>query len=258
MNQIHPTAIISDSAKLGDNITVEPFTIIKENVEIGDGCFIGPNVVIYEGARLGRNIKIYQGAAVSHIPQHIKYAGEETLCIIGDNTVIHEFATVHRGTKETGKTEIGKNVLMMAYSHVAHDCRIGDRCILANAVQLGGFTELDEWVIVGGAVPVHQFCKIGKHAMIGTGSGVGKDVPPYVLAADYPIKYEGINIVGLRRRGFTSDQIETIKKVYHILYDSSLNVTQATEKIVSEFPGEPLANDIVDFIDRSKRGILGK
>ncbi len=258
MNQIHPTAIVSEKAKLGNNITIEAFTIVKDNVEIEDDCFIGPHVVIYEGARLGKNVKVYQGATISHIPQHMKYANEETLCFIGDNTVIHEFATVHRGTKDTGKTVLGKNVLMMAYSHVAHDCRIGDNCILANAAQLGGFTELDEWVIVGGVVPIHQFCKVGKHVMIGTGTAVNKDIPPFVLAADEPMKYEGLNVVGLKRRGFTPDQIEIIKNIYHILYDSQLNVTQAKEKILNELPNEPLAKDVLDFLERSNRGILGK
>jgi UDP-N-acetylglucosamine acyltransferase len=258
MNQIHPTAIVSEKAKLGNNITIDAFTIIKDNVEIEDDCFIGPHVVIYEGARLGKNVKVYQGATISHIPQHMKYANEETLCFIGENTVIHEFATVHRGTKDTGKTVVGKNVLMMAYSHVAHDCRIGDNCILANAAQLGGFTELDDWVIVGGVVPIHQFCKVGKHVMIGTGTAVNKDIPPFILAADEPMKYEGLNVVGLKRRGFTPEQIETVKNIYHILYDSQLNVTQAKEKILNELPDEPLAKEVLDFLERSNRGILGK
>jgi UDP-N-acetylglucosamine acyltransferase len=258
MNQIHTTAIVSEKAKLGENITIEPFTIIKDNVEIEDGCFIGPHVVIYEGARLSKNVIIYQGATISHIPQHMKYANEETFCFIGENTIIHEFATVHRGTKDTGKTVLGKNVLMMAYSHVAHDCRIGDNCILANAVQLGGFTELDDWVIVGGAVPIHQFCKVGKHAMIGTGTAVNKDIPPFVLAANEPLKYEGLNVVGLKRRGFTQIQIDTLKNIYHILYDSLLNVTQAKEKILEVLPNDPLAKEVLDFLERSNRGILGK
>ncbi|MCX6149212.1 MAG: acyl-ACP--UDP-N-acetylglucosamine O-acyltransferase [Ignavibacteriales bacterium] len=258
MNEIHPTAIINENAKLGDNIVVGPYTLINDNVTIDDGCHIGPHVVIYEGARIGKQVNIYQGASISHVPQHMKYNNEPTLCYVGDNTNIHEFATIHRGTVDTGKTVVGKNVLMMAYSHVAHDCRIGDNCIIANAAQLGGFTELDEWVIIGGSVPVHQFCKIGKHVMIGTGTGVGKDVPPFILAADEPLKYAGLNVVGLRRRGFTTEQLDSLKKVYHILYDSQLNVTQAKEKITNDFPNDPLAKEVLDFINRSHRGLLGK
>ncbi len=258
MNQIHPTALIDKNARLGDNIIVEPFAIINGNVEIGDDCVIGPGAVVYDGARIGNRVTIHQNASISHVPQHMKYNNEETFCYIGDDSTIHEFVTVHRGTVDTGKTTLGKNVLMMAYSHVAHDCRIGDNCIIANASQLGGFTELDEWVIVGGSVPIHQFTKIGKHVMIGAGCGIGKDIPPYILVADDPPKYGGLNSVGLRRRGFTAEQINTIKNIYKIMYDSNLNVSQASERILIEFPEEPFAKEILQFIEKSHRGIVGK
>lgn len=258
MNKIHPTALIDKNAKLGDNITVEPFAIINGNVEIGNDCFIGPGVIIYDGARIGNRVKIYQGASISHVPQHMKYNNEETFCFVGDDSTIHEFATIHRGTVDTGKTTLGKNVLMMAYSHVAHDCRIGDNCIIANASQLGGFTELDEWVTVGGSVPIHQFTKVGKHVMIGAGVGVSKDIPPYLLVAEDPPKFNGLNSVGLRRRGFTNEQISAIKNIYKLIFDSNLNVSQALEKISVEYVDDPFAKEIHQFIEKSHRGIIGK
>jgi len=255
MNTIHSTAIISPKAKLGGNIEIAPFVLIHDDVEIGDGCYIGPHATINNGARIGKDVKIYQGASISHIPQHKKYDNEPTTCVIGDNTTIHEFASIHRGA-DTGKTELGKNVLIMAYAHVAHDCRIGDHCILSNAVQLAGFTHIDEWAIIGGSVPVHQFTRIGRHAMIGDGYKVGRDVLPYTLAAGEPLGYYGLNYVGLKRRGFTEEQILSLKKVYSIVYDPQLNVTQAKEKLLEEMPGDPFAIEITDFINNSKRGII--
>lgn len=257
MNTIHPTAIISPIAKLGDNIEVAPFALIHDDVEIGDGCYIGPHVTINNGARIGKGVRIFQGASISHVPQHKKYNNEPTTCEIGDNSTIHEFASIHRGA-DTGKTVLGSNVLIMAYAHVAHDCRIGNHCILSNVVQLAGFTQIEEWAIIGGSVPVHQFTRIGKHAMIGDGYKVGKDVLPYTLAAGEPLKYYGLNVVGLRRRGFTEDQLNEIKKVYTILYDPKLNVSQAKDKILSEMPGSKYASEILDFINNSKRGIISR
>lgn len=255
MNNIHPTAIISSNAKLGENIEIAPFVLIHDDVEIGDGCYIGPHVTVNNGARIGNGVKIYQGASISHVPQHKKYNNEPTLCIIGDNSTIHEFASIHRGA-DTGKTELGKNVLVMAYAHVAHDCRIADHVILSNAVQLAGFTQIDEWAIIGGSVPVHQFTRIGRHAMIGDGYKVGRDVLPYTLAAGEPLSYYGLNNVGLKRRGFSEEQINSIKKVYSIVYDPALNVSQAKDKLTDEMPGNEYALEIIDFINNSKRGII--
>ncbi len=255
MNTIHPTAIISEKAKLGNNVEIAPFVVIYDDVEIGNDCYLGPQVTINDGARIGNGVKIYQGASISHVPQHKKYNNEPTLCIIGDNSTIHEFASIHRGA-DTGKTELGENVLIMAYAHVAHDCRIGNHCILSNAVQLAGFTQIDDWAIIGGSVPVHQFTHIGRHAMIGDGYKIGKDVLPYTLAAGEPLRYFGLNFVGLKRRNFTEEQILTIKKVYSIIYDPQLNVSQAKEKLLKEMPNDPYALEIVDFINNSKRGII--
>ena len=258
MSNIHPTAIVSPKAKLGNNVVVEPFAIIHDNVEIGNECSIGPHAIIYDGARIGNKVIIHQSASISHQPQDKKFKNEETFCLIGDETRIYEFATIHRGTIGTGKTTLGKNVLIMAYAHVAHDCIIGDHCILANAVQLGGFTQIDDWAIIGGSVPIHQFVKIGKHVMVGGGVKIGKDIPPFVLAAGEPAKYYGLNVVGLKRRGFTSDQIEKLKQIYHIVYDSHLNYSQAKEKLISEMSDDLLAKEVIDFLNRSTRGIIGK
>jgi UDP-N-acetylglucosamine acyltransferase len=255
MNTIHPTAIISSKAKLGDNIEIAPFVLIQDDVEIGDGCRIGPHVTINNGARIGKGVTIYQGASISHVPQHKKYNNEPTICVIGDNTTIHEFASIHRGA-DTGKTELGSDVLIMAYAHVAHDCRIGNHCILSNTVQLAGFTQVDEWAIIGGSVPVHQFTRIGKHVMIGDGYKVGRDVLPYTLAAGEPLSYYGLNYVGLRRRGFTEEQIADLKNIYSIIYDPKLNVSQAKEKLMAEMPDNKYAIEIIEFINNSKRGII--
>ncbi|MBU2491242.1 MAG: acyl-ACP--UDP-N-acetylglucosamine O-acyltransferase [Bacteroidetes bacterium] len=258
MNNIHSTAVVSPKAKLGDNITVGPYVIIYDNVEIGNGCNIGPHAVIYDGARIGERVIIHQSASVSNSPQDLKYAGEETLFYIGDDTVIRECVTLHRGTVETGVSKIGKNCLLMAYTHVAHDCIVGDRCIMANGVQLGGHVVLDDWVIIGGMTPVHQFCKIGAHAMIGGGFKVTTDVPPFILAAREPLRFEGLNVLGLRRRGFSNEEIGSIKKAYEIFYSSGLNYSAAKQKMKQEFVGNKHVDLILNFFEKSTRSILRK
>ena len=258
MTEIHPTAIVSPKAQLGENVRIDAYAIIKDNVIINDETYIGPHAVIYDGARIGKKVKIYQSASIAHIPQDLKFDNDESTAEIGDETVIHEFVTIHRGTKETRLTKIGSNVLLMAYSHIAHDCHIGDKCILANGVQIAGHVFVDDWTIIGGMTPVHQFCKIGKHCMIGGGFRVTQDVPPFILAAQEPLQYEGLNVVGLRRRGFSNQEIQMLKDVYQILYRSQMNVTQAKEKILEQFGKEPHANEVLNFLNESKRGIIGK
>jgi len=258
MNIIHPTAIVSSKAKIGDNNIIAPFTIIENDVEIGNDCQMGPSAVIYNGARIGNRVKIYQGASIAHSPQDLKYRNEPTLFFVGDDTVIHECVTLHRATKETGFSRVGKNCLLMAYSHVAHDCVVGDNVILANAVQLAGHVHIEDWVIMGGTSAVVQFCKVGKHSMIGANAIAVKDVPPFVLSGRFPIKYEGLNKVGLRRRGFSNEDIETIKKAYDLIYNSGLNVSQAITKIEAELNSNSFVQDIITFIRTSKRGIIGK
>lgn len=258
MNNIHPTAIVDSKAKLGNNITISPYAIIEDNVEIGDDCLIGPHAVIYSGARIGNRVKIYQSASVAHIPQDLKFHNEESVFIIGDDTIIHEFVTLHRGTEETGFSKVGSNCLFMAYSHVAHDCVVGDNCIIANDVQIGGHVTIEDYVIIGGSTPVHQFSKIGQHAMIGGGFRVVKDVPPYVLAGSEPLKFSGLNVIGLRRRGFSNEDIFTLKKAYGYVFSESYNTTQAKAKLIEEFPEHPLVKNVIDFINKSDRGLIGK
>ena len=258
MNNIHSTAIVSPKAKLGSNLTVGPYAIIQDDVEIGDDCQIGPHTVIYDGARIGNRVKIKQAASIAHVPQDLKFSQEPSLFIIGDDTVIHEFVTLHRGTKETGKSEIGNNCLLMAYAHVAHDCVIGDTVILANGVQIAGHVTVETFAIIGGMTPVHQFCKVGQHCMIGGGFRAVQDVPPYILCGEMPLRFAGLNLVGLRRRGFAADDITALKKAYSYIYDHSMNVSQAMQKVETELGNNHLVKNVIDFVKASKRGIIGK
>lgn len=258
MNQIHPTAIVSPKAKLGKDITIDANAIIHDDVVIGDNCSIGPFAVIYDGARIGNNVIIHQSAAVSNVPQDLKFAGEKSYFYIGDNTTIREFVTLHRGTGDEGYSKVGSNCLIMAYVHIPHDCIVGDNVIIANAAQIAGHVEVDDNVIIGGVTAIHQFTKIGKHSMIGAGFKVSQDVPPFVLAGREPMRYMGLNAVGLKRRGFSSDDISTLKKVYEILYDLGLTFSKAKEKIKEEYGEIPVAKDVLDFLDRSNRGIIRK
>jgi UDP-N-acetylglucosamine acyltransferase len=258
MNHIHPTAIVGSKAKLGKNVTINAFTIIEDDVEIGEDCDIGPHVVVYNGARIGKRVKIMQGASVSNIPQDLKFANEESLFYIEDDTVIREFVTLHRGTIETGFSRIGKNSLIMAYAHVAHDVTIGENSIISNAVQIAGHVTIGDYVIIGGSTVVHQFCKVGDHSMIGGGFRIVKDIPPYVIAGNEPLKFSGLNLVGLRRRGFSNDDINSLKEVYNLLYNSGLNISQAKEKINSKLIKNKYVQNILKFIDESSRGIIIK
>jgi len=258
MKNIHPTAIVNPDATVGNNLIVGPYAVIESDVEIGDDCIIGPHAVIYSGARLGNRIKIFQGASVSNLPQDLKFSGEPTQFYIGDDTVIREFATLHRGTKEIGKSQLGKNCLVMAYAHIPHDCVIGDNCILANAVQIAGHTHFGDWVIIGGGTVIHQFCIVGEHAMIGGGLRIIQDVPPFVLIAGEPVAYAGLNVVGLRRRGFKAEDIQIIKEVYGLIYSKTYNVSQAVKIVGEKFNDNIYAQKILKFLSQSKRGLVGK
>src|SRR3989304_8931689 len=248
MNNIHPSAIVSGKAKLGDNISIGPFSIVEDDGEIGNDCKIGPHVVIYNGARIGNKVIIHQAASISHVPQDLKFSNEQSYFYVGDETVIHEYVTLHRGTVETGFSCVGKNCLLMAYSHVAHDTTVGDNCILANGVQLAGHVVIEDYVIIGGMTPVHQFCNVGMHCMVGGGFRVTQDVPPFILCAGEPLKYSGLNVIGLRRRGFTNENILQLKKLYSYIYDNTMNVTQAKEKILSEFLNNDHAKKVLHFL----------
>jgi len=256
MTKIHPTAVVSGKAELGENVSVGPYAVIYDDVHIGNDSVIGPHAVIYDGARVGERVKIHQSAAVSNVPQDLKFADEESYFYIGDDTVIREFVTLHRGTVDTGFSKIGKNCLFMAYAHVAHDCIIGDNCIIANGVQIGGHAELGDWVIIGGITPVHQFSKVGAHAMIGGGFRITVDIPPFVLAAHAPLRFVGVNLVGLRRRGFTNEAIMEIKDAYKILYQSGLNTSQAIEELNVKYKDNSDVQSIIKFIEQSSRSVL--
>lgn len=253
---ISESAYINPKAIIGNNVVVEPFSYIAEDVEIGDGTWIGPNVTIMKGARIGKKCRIFPGAVISAIPQDLKYAGEESIAVIGDNTTIREFVTVNRGTKAAHKTVIGNNSLLMAYVHIAHDCIVGNNCILVNSVELAGEVKIDDWAILGGTTVVHQFVNIGGHAFIGGGSKVRKDVPPYIRADRDPLTYLGINSVGLTRRNFGKDKINEIHEIYRWIYQKGLNYSQAREKIEEEFPASPERDYILSFIKNSERGII--
>ena len=258
MTNIHPTAIVSTKAEIGNNVSVMPYAVIEENVVIGDDCSIGPHAIVYNGARIGSRVKIHQSASVANIPQDLKFSGEESLFIIDDDTVIREFVTLHRGTNETGFSRIGKNCLLMAYSHVAHDTVVGDNCIIANGVQLAGHVVLEDNVSIGGMTPVHQFCIVGRHCYVGGGFRVTQDVPPFILAASEPLKFSGLNVIGLRRKGFSNDDIAVLKKAYNYIYDKSLNVSQAKKIIADELGENKYIREILEFLGKSKRGLIGK
>lgn len=254
MNQ--PLAYIHPQAKIAANVVVEPFSTIHKNVEIDEGTWIGPNVTIMEGARIGKNCKIFPGAVISSIPQDLKFNGEETTAVIGDNTVIRECVTVSRGTKDKFTTIIGKNCLLMAYVHVAHDCIVGNNVILGNATQLAGHIIVDDWAIISGTSAVHQFVKIGAHTIISGGSLVRKDVPPYTKAAREPLSYCGINSIGLRRRAFSNEQINEIQNIYRTIYLKGLNTTKALQILEVDFPPSKEKDEIINFIQNSDRGIM--
>ncbi len=251
-----PLAYIHPAAKIHPSVVIDPFVTIEANVEIGEGTRIGSNVTIMEGARIGKNCNIFPGAAISGIPQDLKFRGEETLAMIGDNTTIRECVTVNRGTASKGKTVVGSNCLIMAYCHVAHDCVVGDNVIMSNATQLAGEVVVDNFAIIGGGTLVHQFCHIGPHVMVQGGALINKDIPPYVKAAREPISYVGINSVGLRRRGFTSEVIRDIQEVYRYLYLSGLNVSDAIARIEAELPATNERDEIIMFVRNAKRGII--
>jgi UDP-N-acetylglucosamine acyltransferase len=259
MQNKQPLSYVHEDAIIGENVTIGPFTTIYENVEIGDGTWIGPNVSIMSGARIGKNCQIHSGAVIAGIPQDQKFAGEDTLAIVGDNTVVRECVTINRGTIDKEKTVVGKNCLLMAYVHVAHDCIIGDNVILANAVQLGGHVEIGYHAVIGGASAAHQFVRVGQHAMISGGSKILKDVPPFVTAAREPMSYDGVNSRGLRRREFTNEQINIIQNIYRIIFQKGLNNSQAIAEIEnSEIEGQE-CKKILEFVKlsvTSGRGLI--
>lgn len=253
---ISELAYIHPDAKVGKNSTVEPFAYISGDVIIGENSWIGPNATILDGARMGNNCMVFPGAVISAIPQDKKFAGEETTTEIGDDCVFREGATINRGTVALGKTIMGNNCLMMANSHVAHDCILGNNCILVNNVLLGGEVHVDDYAIMGGGSAAHQFCRVGAHVMISGGAMFKKDIPPYILVNNNPVGFAGINKIGLKRRGFRQETIDEIEAIYKIIYFSGRNISQALEYVKDNFKPTEERNYIIDFISGSKRGIL--
>jgi UDP-N-acetylglucosamine acyltransferase len=253
---IDSSARVGSRVQLGTNVSIGPFTIVEDGAVIGDETTIAANVLIGRGARIGRECKVHHGAIVGHEPQDLKYAGEETTCEVGDRTVVREYATLHRGTGQGGRTIIGSDCFIMGYVHIAHDCVLGNRVIMANAAMMAGHCEVEDHVTIGGITPIHQFVRIGCHAMIGGGVRIPKDVPPYVLAG---YVYQGLNSVGLRRRGFAPEVLSALDKTYNLIYNSKLNVSQAIARIKEDesLAIVPEVQHVLTFIANSKRGIIG-
>ena len=254
MNQ--SMAFVHPEAQIAPNVSIGPFSSIAANVVIGEGTWIGPNVHILDGVRIGKNCKIFPGAVLGGVPQDLKFKGEDTTAEIGDNTTIRECVTINRGTASKGKTIVGNNCLLMAYVHVAHDCILGNNIIIGNATQLAGEVEIDDFAILSGLVAVHQFVKIGGHTMISGGSLVRKDVPPFIKAAHEPLAYVGINSIGLRRRGFTSEVVGQIHESYRILFTKKLSTSSAISQIKESIPYSEQKDYILHFLGDSNRGII--
>lgn len=247
---VHP------DAKIGNNVKIGNFANIYENVEIGDNCEIAGNVTIFPGARIGSGVRIFPGAIISAIPQDLKFRGEETYAYIGDGTTLRECVTINRGTASKGETRVGDNCLLMAYVHVAHDCRIGNHVIVSNAAQFAGEVVIDDSAVIGGGSLVHQFCHLGRNIMLQGGALVNKDIPPFVKAAREPISFVGLNTIGLHRNGFSDEDIRTINDIYRVIYLSDLNVTNAVKLVEETLPESEFRKEIVDFVTRSERGII--
>ncbi len=253
---IHQLAAVDKRARIKKNVIVEPFTTIAGDVEIGEGTWIGPNVTIMDGARIGKNCRIFPGTVISAVPQDLKFDGEDTQVIIGDGTTIRESVTINRGTKALGYTKLGNDCLIMATSHIAHDCIIGNNVIIVNGCGIAGHVEIGDHTVVGGLSAIHQFGKVGKHVMISGGTLVRKDIPSYIKVAREPMSYAGINSVGLRRRGFTNEKIFEIQKIYRYLYQMKMNVSQAVSLIEKEMLPTVERDEILEFIKNSPRGIV--
>lgn len=253
---IHPLACVDPAAVIDPTAEIGPFAYIEANVEIGARTKIMANASVLSGTRLGADCTVFPSAVVGAIPQDLKFKGEDTLAIIGDHTVIRECATVHRGTASKGKTIVGNYCLIMAYSHVAHDCLLHDHIIMSNATQLAGEVVVDEYAILGGGSLVHQFTHVGAHSMTQGGTKVNKDIPPFVIAAREPVSFCGINSVGLSRRGFTKEQVTAIQDTYRLIYMSGLNVSQALQQINETLPQSTERDAIINFITTSPRGVI--
>ena len=254
---IHPTAVIDPKAELGEAVEVGPYTVIEREVIIGQGTQIGPHVVIREGTRIGKGNQIYQFSSIGEAPQAVAYRGEPTTLQMGDHNIIREFVTLHRGSvKGGGKTVLGNENFIMAYSHIAHDCQVGNQVVMANGATLGGHILIEDHAIIGGLAAVHQFCQIGAHALISGLTGVSQDVPPYMMAAGSRAKLYGLNSVGLKRHNFSEETLRALKKAYRIIFRSGLTLEKAMKRVgEDEISQLPEIQHLLHFIQRSKRGI---
>ncbi|MBL8001051.1 MAG: acyl-ACP--UDP-N-acetylglucosamine O-acyltransferase [Flavobacteriales bacterium] len=253
---ISPLAFVHPDAHIGKDVTIEPFAMIYGDVEIGEGTWIGPNSVLMDGARIGRKCRIFPGAVISAIPQDLKFAGERTTAEVGDGTTIRECVTINRGTADREKTAVGSNCLLMAYVHLAHDCIVGNNCVIANSVNVAGHVTIDDWAILEGNVAVQQFIHIGAHSFIAGASLVRKNVPPFVKAAREPLSYIGVNVVGLRRRGFSDEQVARIEDIYREIFVRNTNVDRAVQNVMQQLPRSAERGQILDFINNSPKGIM--
>ncbi len=254
--KIHPTAIVSPDASLADGVEIGPYSIIQEDVHIGKNTRIASHVVIERHVDIGENNRIFQFASIGAEPQDLKYAGEETRVIIGNNNTIREFATIHRSTvHDIGVTIIGNDNLLMAYTHVAHNCKLGNHIVMSNAANLAGHIHVDDYAIIGGLTGIHQFTRIGAHSFIGGASAVTKDIPPYVMASGNFARLYGLNLIGLKRRGFSENTIIALKKAYRIIFRSSLLLSVAIKRVEEEVADIPEIRLFLDFIRKSERGI---
>jgi len=256
MTSIHSTAIVDPGAELGQDVEIGPYAIIEREVKIGNGTKIGPHAVLATGANIGNNCKISAGAVIATPPQDLKFKDEKTFVVIGDNTVIREFATVNRATTHSYYTRVGNDCLLMAYSHIAHDCQIGNNVVIANAVNMAGHIIIGNNVGIGGMTAIHQFVHIGDHCFIGGGLRVPQDVPPYILAMGEPITFGGLNKVGLKRRGFSDEVLNTLKKAFHVIYRENLTLQEAIQKIEDTFDMIPEIKTLLDFLKGNERGII--
>lgn len=255
MTEIHPTALVDDDAELGEGVRVGPHAIVGPRVEVGDRTVVGPGVLVEKDTTVGEECVFHKGAVLGTDPQDLKYEGERTTLQVGDRTVIREYATLNRGTDWSHETVVGSDCLIMAYSHVAHDCRIGDHVILSNAVNMAGHVLIEDWVIIGGVTPIHQFVRVGAHAFIGGGSRIPQDVPPYCRAAGNPPKLYGLNTVGLERRGLSQEVRKALKTTYRMLFNGDENLTKALDRAQEEVAGVPEVRHLIEFIRASERGI---
>ncbi len=248
--------MVDSAASIGDDVVIGAYSVVEGDVEVGDGTWIGNHVNLRKGARIGQRCKVFHSAVIGEIPQDLKFGGEETTAVLGDDVIIREFVTVNRGTKALGRTSIGDKSYLMAYVHIAHDCLIGENVIMANSINLGGHVVIGDWAILGGAVQVHQFTKIGRHVMIGGGFRAVQDVPPFILAAGEPLKFSGINAIGLRRRGFSGAARKEIKEAYRILFRKEMHQADALTEMAEAFHSSAEIQEIISFVESSERGLI--